>query len=77
VRAPEGVRTFVPSRAACNAARNGSIGLVIGYLIISPFAPARGVDRRAGDADAAFVIALIGFVSTVAYATSVERGDPQ
>ncbi len=27
--------------------------------------------------DAAIVIALIGFLSTVAYATYVERGDPQ
>jgi multicomponent Na+:H+ antiporter subunit F len=27
--------------------------------------------------DAAFVIALIGFVGTIAYATYVERGDPQ
>ena len=27
--------------------------------------------------DAAIVIALIGFLGTVAYATYVERGDPQ
>jgi multisubunit Na+/H+ antiporter MnhF subunit len=27
--------------------------------------------------DSAIVIALVGFLSTVAYATYVERGDPQ
>ena len=46
--------------------------LVVG--LISVLAASSGVRAML---DAAIVIALIGFLGTVAYATYVERGDPQ
>ena len=46
--------------------------LVVGLIVV--FAAWTGVRATL---DAAVVIALIGFLSTVAYATYVERGDPQ
>ena len=46
--------------------------LVVGLIVI--LAAWSGVRATL---DAALVIALIGFLSTVAYATYVERGDPQ
>jgi multicomponent Na+:H+ antiporter subunit F len=46
--------------------------LVVGLIVVL----AAWSDVRA-TLDAALVIALIGFLSTVAYATYVERGDPQ
>ena len=46
--------------------------LVVGLIIV--FAGSTGVQATL---DAAFVIALVGFVGTIAYATYVERGDPQ
>ena len=46
--------------------------LVVGLIVV--VAASSGVRATL---DAAFVIALIGFVSTIAYATYVERGDPQ
>jgi multicomponent Na+:H+ antiporter subunit F len=46
--------------------------LVVGLIVVL----AGGSGVRA-TLDAAIVIALVGFLSTVAYATYVERGDPQ
>jgi multicomponent Na+:H+ antiporter subunit F len=46
--------------------------LVIGLIVVL----AASTDVRA-TLDAAIVIALIGFVGTVAYATYVERGHPE
>lgn len=46
--------------------------LVVGLIVV--LAAWTGVHATL---DAAIVIALIGFVGTVAYATYVERGDPQ
>ena len=46
--------------------------LVVGFIVV--LAGRSGVRATL---DAAIVIALIGFLGTVAYATYVERGDPQ
>ena len=46
--------------------------LVVGLIVV--LAGSSGVRAAL---DAAIVIALIGFLGTVAYATYVERGDPQ
>ncbi len=46
--------------------------LVVGLIVV--FAASTGVSAAM---DAAIVIALIGFVGTVAYATYVERGIPE
>ena len=46
--------------------------LVVGLIVV--LAGWSGVRETL---DAAIVIALVGFLSTVAYATYVERGDPQ
>ena len=46
--------------------------LVVGLIVV--LAASGGVRATL---DAAIVIALIGFLGTVAYATYVERGDPQ
>jgi multicomponent Na+:H+ antiporter subunit F len=46
--------------------------LVVGVIVV--LAGSTGVRATL---DAAIVIALVGFLSTVAYATYVERGDPQ
>jgi multicomponent Na+:H+ antiporter subunit F len=46
--------------------------LVVGIIVV--LAGSSGVRATL---DAAIVIALIGFLGTVAYATYVERGDPQ
>lgn len=46
--------------------------LVVGIIVV--LAASTGVRATL---DAAIVIALIGFLATVAYATYVERGDPQ
>jgi len=46
--------------------------LVVGLIVV--LAGSSGVRATL---DAAIVIALIGFLGTVAYATYVERGDPQ
>ena len=46
--------------------------LVVGLIVV--LAGSTGVRAML---DAAIVIALIGFLGTVAYATYVERGDPQ
>ena len=46
--------------------------LVVGLIVV--LAGSSGVRATL---DAAIVIALVGFLSTVAYATYLERGDPQ
>ena len=46
--------------------------LVVGLIVV--LAASSGVRETL---DAALVIALIGFLGTIAYATYVERGDPQ
>ncbi len=46
--------------------------LVVGLIVV--LAGSSGVRATL---DAALVIALVGFLGTVAYATYVERGDPQ
>ena len=46
--------------------------LVVGLIVV--LAGSSGVHATL---DAAIVIALVGFLGTVAYATYVERGDPQ
>jgi multicomponent Na+:H+ antiporter subunit F len=46
--------------------------LVVGVIVV--LAGSSGVPATL---DAAIVIALVGFLGTVAYATYVERGDPQ
>jgi multicomponent Na+:H+ antiporter subunit F len=46
--------------------------LVVGVIVV--LAGSTGVRATL---DAAVVIALVGFVGTIAYATYVERGDPQ
>ena len=46
--------------------------LVVGLIVV--LAGSTGVGAAL---DAAIVIALVGFLSTVAYATYVERGDPR
>ena len=46
--------------------------LVVGVIVV--LAGSTGVPATL---DAAIVIALVGFLGTVAYATYVERGDPQ
>ena len=46
--------------------------LVVGVIVVL----AGGSGVRA-TLDAAIVIALVGFLGTIAYATYVERGDPQ
>jgi multicomponent Na+:H+ antiporter subunit F len=46
--------------------------LVVGLIVV--LAGSTGVGATL---DAAIVIALVGFLSTVGYATYVERGDPQ
>ena len=46
--------------------------LVVGFIVVLA-----GTSHVRATLDAAIVIALIGFVGTIAYATYVERGDPQ
>jgi multicomponent Na+:H+ antiporter subunit F len=46
--------------------------IVVGLIVV--FA---GSSRVRATLDAAVVIALIGFLGTIAYATYVERGDPR
>jgi multicomponent Na+:H+ antiporter subunit F len=45
--------------------------LVVGFIVVLA-----GSSRVRAALDAAIVIALIGFLGTIAYATYVERGDP-
>ena len=45
--------------------------LVVGFIVVLA-----GSSRVRATLDAAIVIALVGFLGTIAYATYVERGDP-
>jgi multicomponent Na+:H+ antiporter subunit F len=50
---------------------------LFGVLVVGLIVVLAGSSRVRATLDAAIVIALIGFLATVAYATYVERGDPQ
>jgi multicomponent Na+:H+ antiporter subunit F len=50
---------------------------LIGVLVVGLIVVLAGRSGVRATLDAAIVIALIGFLGTVAYATYVERGDPQ
>jgi multicomponent Na+:H+ antiporter subunit F len=50
---------------------------LIGVLVVGFIVVLAASTRVAATLDAAMVIALIGFVGTVAYATYVERGHPE
>ena len=50
---------------------------LIGVLVVGLIVVLAGSSKVRATLDAAIVIALIGFLGTVAYATYVERGDPQ
>ena len=50
---------------------------LLGVLIVGLIVVLAGWSGVQATLDAAIVIALIGFLGTVAYATYVERGDPQ
>ena len=50
---------------------------LLGVLVVGLIVVLAGWSRVRATLDAAVVIALIGFVGTIAYATYVERGDPQ
>ncbi len=50
---------------------------LLGVLVVGLIVVLAGSTRVRATLDAAIVIALIGFLGTVAYATYVERGDPQ
>ena len=50
---------------------------LIGVLVVGIIVVLAGSSGVRATLDAAIVIALIGFLGTIAYATYVERGDPQ
>ena len=50
---------------------------LIGVLVVGIIVVLAGSSGVRATLDAAIVIALVGFLGTVAYATYVERGDPQ
>ena len=50
---------------------------LLGVLVVGVIVVLAGSSGVRATLDAAIVIALVGFLSTVAYATYVERGDPQ
>ena len=50
---------------------------LIGVLVVSLIVVLAGRSGVRATLDAAIVIALVGFLGTIAYATYVERGDPQ
>jgi multicomponent Na+:H+ antiporter subunit F len=50
---------------------------LLGVLVVGLIVVLAGWSRVQATLDAAIVIALIGFLGTIAYATYVERGDPQ
>jgi multicomponent Na+:H+ antiporter subunit F len=50
---------------------------LVGVLVVSLIVVLAAATQVRATLDAAIVIALIGFVGTVAYATYVERGRPQ
>ena len=49
---------------------------LFGMLVVGLIVVLAGWSRVRATLDAAIVIALVGFLATVAYATYVERGDP-
>ena len=50
---------------------------LLGVLVVGLIVVLAGRSRVPATLDAAMVIALIGFLGTIAYATYVQRGDPQ
>ena len=50
---------------------------LFGILVVGLIVVLAGSSQVRATLDAAIVIALIGFVGTIAYSTYVERGDPQ
>ena len=50
---------------------------LLGVLVVGLIVVLAGSTRVRATFDAAIVIALIGFLGTIGYATYVERGDPQ
>jgi multicomponent Na+:H+ antiporter subunit F len=50
---------------------------LFGIVVVGLIVVLAGSTRVRATLDAAIVIALIGFLATVAYATYVERGDPR
>jgi multicomponent Na+:H+ antiporter subunit F len=50
---------------------------LFGVLVVGLIAVLAGWSGVRATLDAAIVIALVGFLGTIAYATYVERGDPQ
>jgi len=50
---------------------------LIGVLVVGVIVVLAGSSGVRATLDAAIVIALVGFLGTIAYATYVERGDPQ
>lgn len=50
---------------------------LLGVLVVGLIVVLAGWSGVHATLDAAIVIALIGFLGTIAYATYVERGDPQ
>jgi multicomponent K+:H+ antiporter subunit F len=50
---------------------------LLGMVVVGIIVVLAGSSRVRETLDAAMVIALIGFLGTVAYATYVERGDPR
>jgi len=50
---------------------------LFGMVVVGVIVVLAGSSGVRATLDAAIVIALIGFLGTVAYATYVERGDPQ
>ena len=50
---------------------------LLGMLVVGLIVVLAGSSRVRATLDAAMVIALVGFLGTIAYATYVERGDPQ
>ena len=50
---------------------------LFGMLVVGLIVVLAGLSGVRATLDAAIVIALIGFLGTIAYATYVERGDPQ
>ena len=50
---------------------------LIGVLVVGLIVVLAGRSGVRATLDAAIVIALIGFLGTIAYATYIQRGDPQ
>ena len=50
---------------------------LFGVLVVGLIVVLAGWSAVRATLDAAIVIALVGFLGTIAYATYVERGDPQ